>query len=119
MDPEPPPGNIIVVDDVPANLHLIAGILGECGYRVRSSPSGALALQAAGIEPPDLILLDVSMPVMDGYEVCRRLKADPVLGRIPVIFISALDGTFDKLKAFSLGGVDYVTKPFQIEEVKA
>jgi signal transduction histidine kinase len=119
MDPQPTPPNIIVVDDVPANLHLLAGILGDCGYRVRSSPSGALALQSAALETPDLILLDVSMPGMDGYEVCRRLKADPALAPIPVIFISAHSETFDKLQAFALGGVDYVTKPFQVEEIKA
>lgn len=86
---------------------------------MRPVPSGKLALQVAQIEPPDLILLDILMPEMNGYEVCERLKADKRLKEIPVIFISALGETIDKVKAFSVGGVDYVTKPFQFEEVHA
>jgi two-component system sensor histidine kinase/response regulator len=94
-------------------------MLKEQGYKVRPVPSGKLALQVAQIEPPDLILLDILMPEMNGYEVCERLKADKRLKEIPVIFISALGETMDKVKAFSVGGVDYVTKPFQFEEVHA
>jgi putative two-component system response regulator len=94
-------------------------MLRQEGYRVRPVLSGRLALEAAKNEPPDLILLDIAMPEMDGYEVCRRLKADQALCDVPVIFISAMSETIDKIRAFSLGGVDYVTKPFQFEEVIA
>jgi two-component system sensor histidine kinase/response regulator len=111
--------NVIVVDDTPANLQLLTGMLKERGYKVRPVPSGKLALQAAKNDPPDLILLDIMMPEMDGYEVCERLKADEKLKEISVIFISALNETMDKVKAFGVGGVDYVTKPFQFEEVNA
>jgi two-component system sensor histidine kinase/response regulator len=112
-------GNIIVVDDQPANLKLLEDMLGGQGYWVRSLPRGRLALAAAAQKAPDLFLLDINMPEMDGYEVCKRLKADPRLARIPVIFLSALNETEDKVKAFQVGGVDYVTKPFQFEEVQA
>jgi two-component system, sensor histidine kinase and response regulator len=111
--------NVIVVDDTPANLQLLTGMLKERGYKVRPVPSGKLALQATKNDPPDLILLDIMMPEMDGYEVCERLKADEKLREIPVIFISALNETMDKVRAFGVGGVDYVTKPFQFEEVAA
>lgn len=111
--------SILVVDDTPANLHLLAGMLKERGYKARPVPSGKLALQAAKSDPPDLILLDITMPEMDGYEVCRRLKADEQLKEIPIIFVSALNETMDKVQAFGLGGADYVTKPFQFEEVEA
>lgn len=111
--------NIMVVDDTPANLKLLADMLGERGYEVRPLPSGKAALNAAAIDPPDLILLDINMPIMNGYEVCERLKADPLLRKIPVIFISALNEVEDKIQAFQNGGVDYVTKPFQFEEVLA
>lgn len=111
--------NVIVVDDTPANLQLLTGMLKERGYKVRPVPSGKLALQAAKNDPPDLILLDIMMPEMDGYEVCERLKADEKLREISVIFISALNETMDKVRAFGVGGVDYVTKPFQFEEVAA
>ena len=111
--------NVIVVDDTPANLQLLTGMLKERGYKVRPVPSGKLALQAAKNDPPDLILLDIMMPEMDGYQVCERLKADEKLREIPVIFISALNETMDKVRAFGVGGVDYVTKPFQFEEVNA
>jgi signal transduction histidine kinase len=110
---------ILLVDDTPANLQLLSGMLKEQGYKVRPVPSGKLALQVAQIEPPDLILLDILMPEMDGYEVCLKLKADNRLKEIPVIFISALSETIDKVKGFSVGGVDYITKPFQFEEVHA
>jgi putative two-component system response regulator len=111
--------NILVVDDTPANLALLTRMLKDCGYQARPVPNGRLALQAARQQPPDLILLDITMPEMDGYEVCRRLKQDSQLREVPVIFISALSETSEKVRAFSEGGVDYVTKPFQFEEVRA
>ncbi len=111
--------NILIVDDTPANLELLSDMLKQGGYRVRAALNGNLALQAARNEPPDLILLDITMPDMDGYEVCRLLKEDEKLHDIPVIFISALNEMLDKIKAFSSGGVDYITKPFQFEEVAA
>ena len=114
-------GNILIVDDVPANLRLLSNILTEQGYKVRSVINGQMALMATKAAPPDLILLDINMPEMNGYEVCEQLKADPDVRMrdIPVIFISALDEVDDKVKAFTVGGVDYVTKPFQLEEVLA
>ncbi len=111
--------SILVVDDTPENLQLLSGMLKGCGYKARPVPSGEMALRAAANDPPDLILLDINMPDMNGYQVCEHLKADPVLAPIPVIFISALNETMDKVKAFHLGGVDYITKPFQFEEVHA
>lgn len=119
MSQTPHRGDILIVDDTIANLKLLAGMLRSEGYGVRPVPSGAQALRTAARRPPDLILLDITMPEMDGYEVCRRLKADPALVDIPVIFISALSELDDKVKAFSSGGVDYVTKPFQLDEVRA
>ncbi|MBK4730469.1 PAS domain S-box protein [Oxynema sp. CENA135] len=112
-------GNLLVVDDNPANLHLLSHMLSKRGYKVRPAPNGAIALRAARSLPPDLILLDIMMPHLDGYEVCEQLKGDESTREIPVIFISALHEVFDKVKAFSLGGADYVTKPFEIEEVVA
>jgi len=111
--------DILIVDDTPANLQLLTGMLKQRGYRVRPVPSGALAIQAAHKQKPDLILLDINMPEMNGYEVCEHLKADALLKEIPVIFISAMDETIDKVQAFAVGGVDYVAKPFQFEEVEA
>jgi DNA-binding response OmpR family regulator len=111
--------DIMVVDDNPANLKLLENMLVQQGHEVRSFPLGRLALAAAVKKPPDLILLDINMPEMNGYEVCERLKASPELARIPVIFLSALDDTEDKLKAFRAGGVDYIAKPFHFEEVHA
>jgi two-component system sensor histidine kinase/response regulator len=111
--------SVMVVDDTPANLQMLADMLKRRGYRARPVPSGRLALQAAKADPPDLILLDINMPVMDGYEVCAELKQNPLLRAIPVIFISAYGETIDKVKAFSAGGVDYITKPFHVEEVEA
>ena len=119
MNQLPHPATIMVVDDTPANLMLLEGMLRERGYRVRAFPLGRLALTAAANEPPDLIMLDINMPEMNGYETCTRLKADARLASIPVIFISALNETLDKVQAFRCGGVDYVTKPFQFEEVQA
>ena len=114
-----PPASILVVDDTPANLQVLAGMLKDRGYKVRPAPSGKLALAAAERDPPDLILLDINMPEMNGYEVCERLKARETLNGIPVIFISALTEPLDKVKAFTTGGVDYITKPFQMEELHA
>ena len=111
--------SILVVDDTHANLHLLVKMLSDQGYTVRAAPNGALALATAQLAPPDLILLDIKMNDMDGYEVCQHLKADKQTQGIPVIFISALGETLDRVKAFSMGGADYVTKPFQQEEVLA
>jgi putative two-component system response regulator len=111
--------DILLVDDTPMNLHLLSQMLSQCGYRARPVPSGKLALKAARTTKPDLVLLDISMPEMDGYEVCQAFKDDPELSDIPIIFISALTETIDKVRAFGVGGVDYVAKPFQIQEVDA
>jgi len=111
--------SIMVIDDTPANLELLQEMLQAKGYRVLSFPSGKLALSAAAKQHPDLILLDIRMPEMDGFEVCERFKADEALKDIPILFISALSETEDKVKAFSVGGLDYVTKPFQFEELHA
>lgn len=111
--------SILVVDDTPANLRLLHKLLGGEGYDVRVAPSGDLALRSVHEAPPDLVLLDVVMPRMDGFAVCRALKADPTTRDIPVIFVSALGDTEQKLQAFDVGGVDYVTKPFQSTEVLA
>ena len=119
MTTSTPNHSIMVVDDTPANLRLLDDLLRQQGYQVRLFPRGALALKAAEKHPPSLILLDIMMPEMDGFEVCRQLKAHPALKDIPVIFISALADTDNKLKAFAHGGMDYVTKPFQEGEVLA
>jgi signal transduction histidine kinase/HPt (histidine-containing phosphotransfer) domain-containing protein len=111
--------SIMVVDDQPANLKLLEDMLMVRGYQVRSFPRGRLALAAAVQNPPDLFLLDVNMPEMNGYEVCACLKSNPELSAAPVIFLSALSGIEDKVKAFQAGGADYITKPFQLEEVQA
>jgi PleD family two-component response regulator len=119
---EQPPligADILVVDDTRENLRLLVRMLAENGYKVRPTANGAMALTAAQISPPDLILLDIMMPEMDGYVVCQKLKAAPQTRDIPIIFISALDETEDIVRAFALGGVDYITKPFQNEEVLA
>src|ERR1039457_5948389 len=109
----------MVVDDNPDNLKVLEDMLRQEGYEVRSFPRGRLALLAAQRDPPDLILLDINMPEMNGYEVCEHLKIDDKLKGIPVIFISALTEQLDKVKAFAIGGVDYITKPFQMEELHA
>ncbi len=111
--------NILLVDDSPEILHLFSVLLSKLGYKVRPTRDGKLALRYAKKNPPDLILLDIMMPGIDGYQVCEKLKACEQTKDIPVIFISALNEVFDKLKAFSMGGVDYITKPFQLEEVVA
>ena len=114
-----PYGNIMIVDDTPANLKLLEDMLRQNGYEVRAFPRGRFALAAAGQAPPDLIMLDINMPEMNGYEVCERLKSNPRTSGIPVIFLSALNATEDKVKGFRSGGADYVSKPFQFEEVLA
>lgn len=110
-------GNILLVDDLPENLRLLSDLLLTLGYTVRSVTSGRMAIKTAKVKRPDVILLDIKMPDMDGYQVCQAFKADEDLRDIPVIFISALDDVFDKVKAFWSGGVDYIVKPFQKEEV--
>ncbi|MFO7801802.1 MAG: response regulator, partial [Desulfovermiculus sp.] len=119
MDTELKETTIMVVDDVLVNLKILQNMLQTRGYGVLSFQDGRKALNAATENPPDLILLDIMMPNMDGFEVCRHLKADDTLKDIPVLFISNLNETTDKVKAFSEGGVDYVSKPFQDEEVHA
>ncbi|MEN6498428.1 MAG: response regulator [Thermoguttaceae bacterium] len=114
-----PREDILVVDDTPATLRLLVDILAEAGYQVRPASAGELALRSVRASPPALILLDVRMPRLDGYEVCRRLKAEPSTASIPVIFLSALGDERDKLRGFEAGGVDYLTKPFQGPEVLA
>ena len=115
----PSPGDILIVDDTSDNTNFLSHVLTEEGYKVRAVATGHQALVAAQLCPPDLILLDINLPDMDGFEVCIRLKADQNLAAIPVIFLSNLADAEDKLKVFSLGGVDYITKPFQIAEVLA
>lgn len=112
-------GDILIVDDTPDNLRLLSAMLGRHQLGVRKALTGQWAIAAAQAAPPDLILLDIKMPEMSGYEVCQRLKADPITETIPVIFISALDDAIDKVKAFAAGGADYITKPFQEAEVLA
>ncbi len=109
--------DVLVVDDAPANVRLLSQMLISHGFRVRVATSGERALDSIEKDPPDLVLLDVRMPGLSGYEVCERLKADSDKRDIPVIFISALDQLSDKMSGFSAGGVDYITKPFQVEEV--
>ena len=113
------PPSILVVDDTPDNVRLLSTILTEQGYQVRKALNGQRALATVQDYPPDLILLDVMMPEMTGYEVCEKLKSSPKTRSIPVIFLSALDDVSDKVKAFDLGGVDYITKPFHNKEVLA
>lgn len=114
---QPTKGDILIVDDTLDNLRLLSAMLTSQGYEVRSVTNGSTALMGVQAQSPDLILLDINMPGMNGYEVCQRLKANPNTHNIPVIFISALNEVFDKVKAFSVGGVDYITKPFQVVEV--
>lgn len=111
--------SILIVDDSRVDLRALARILTEAGYRVRLALDGFLALSSAQSAPPDLILLDIKMPELDGYEVCEQLKTDERTRDIPIIFLSALDELLDKVKAFAIGGVDYIVKPFQAEEVLA
>lgn len=112
-------GNILLIDDTPQNLELLSEMLLNQGYKVRCAISGPVALNAIESVLPDLILLDINMPHMDGYEVCRKLKEREASKEIPIIFVSALSETLEKVKAFEAGGIDYITKPFQLDEVLA
>ena len=111
--------DILLVDDQPENLRLLTTMLSERGYKVRKAINGTLALNAVDITKPDLIVLDIKMPELNGYEVCQRLKASKQTADIPVIFMSALEEVWDKVKAFEVGGIDYISKPFQVQEVLA
>jgi putative two-component system response regulator len=110
---------IMVIDDTPANLDVLSDILQGAGFQVVLFPRASSALRTIGKDPPDMILLDIIMPEMDGFDLCAKLKANAATAEIPVIFLSALNETTNKVKAFSIGGVDYITKPFQQEEVLA
>ena len=110
-------GDILLVDDTPANLQFLSQMLVNQGYHVRKAINGKMAITAAKTVIPDLILLDINLPDMNGYEVCEKLKQDQQTQAVPVIFLSALDDILDKVKAFKVGGVDYITKPFQFDEV--
>ncbi|MBC5796310.1 response regulator [Sphaerospermopsis sp. LEGE 00249] len=116
---EDPKGNILIVDDLIENLHFLYDILTKQEYKVRTVTNGNMALRTVRNNPPDVILLDIKMPDIDGYQVCSMLKAEAETSDIPIIFLSALNEVFDKVKAFEVGGVDYITKPFQTEEVIA
>ena len=111
--------DILIVDDTPDNIRFLSSLLVEQGYNVRKALNGKMALTAVKAVLPDLILLDINMPGMNGYEVCEHLKNDTKTSSVPVIFLSALDGVVDKVKAFQIGGVDYITKPFHLEEILA
>lgn len=119
VQPDNPPTSILIVDDTPDNLYLLSAMLTEQGYDVRCVINGSAAIMVAIADPPDLILLDIRMPQMSGYEVCKQLKSSERTRDIPVIFLSALNEVFDKIQAFEVGGLDYITKPFEIREVLA
>ena len=112
-------GNILLVDDHPENLKLLSDLLEDQGYEVQQAISAMVALQAIATTFPDVILLDINMPDLDGYTVCQRIKANPDTAGIPVIFVSAFDEAWDKVRGFSVGGSDYITKPFKTVEVLA
>ncbi len=112
-------GSILVVDDLPTNLRILTTTLNAAGYTTLIANNGERALYQIANHPPDLILLDVMMPGIDGFETCRQLKANPVTASIPVIFMTALVALDDKIKGFEVGAVDYITKPFQVKEVLA
>jgi diguanylate cyclase (GGDEF)-like protein len=121
-DAQPQPDSvpdILIVDDTPENLKLLAALLASESYHIRKALNGSMALKAVAADPPDLILLDIMMPDMDGYTVCETLKADPVTAGIPVLFLSGLSDAFDKVRAFEVGAADYITKPFYGQEVLA
>ena len=111
--------SILVVDDKVENLRLLQNLLSGAGYKVRMAPSGDLAIKTVEYSQPDLILLDVKMPEIGGYEVCKILKSQEKHADIPIIFVSAFDEKFDKIRAFEVGGVDYICKPFEIQELLA
>lgn len=111
--------SIMIVDDTPANIKLLNDLLRSCGYHVLAFPRGEMAFKAAQKNPPDLFLLDINMPEINGYELCKKIKSESELSEIPVIFLSALNEPLDKVTAFGVGAVDYINKPFQFEEVLA
>jgi signal transduction histidine kinase len=111
--------DVLIVDDTVDNIHLLSTMLSKEGYNVRKAINGQMALMAAKTIPPDLILLDIKMPDLSGYEVCQQLKQISTTAHVPIIFLSALDDAIDKVKAFQAGGVDYITKPYHLEEVLA
>ncbi len=113
------PATILIIDDAAESLYFLEDLLHEHGYAVRVAPDGKLALESIQLEPPDLILLDIMLPEIGGFELCKKLKADERTRDIPVIFISVLDEVFDKVRAFEVGGIDYITKPFEADEVLA
>ena len=115
--PQKPVADILIVDDTPINLRLLSSILTRAGYEVRKALNGETALRAAQSSLPDLILLDIMMPDMDGYQVCQQLKSNTQTREVPVIFISALNTDWYKEKAYDVGGVGYITKPFKVEEI--
>jgi diguanylate cyclase (GGDEF)-like protein len=117
LQPHSSKADILVVDDTPVNLRLLSNLLSEQGYEVRKAINGKMALTAVHTAPPDLILLDVMMPDLSGYEVCTHLKQNQETAQIPVIFLSALNDVNDKVKGFTVGGADYITKPFEYEEI--
>ncbi|MEG4058105.1 MULTISPECIES: response regulator [unclassified Microcoleus] len=112
-------GNILIVDALPDNLRLLGRTLSAHGYKVRSVTTGEMAIRAARSPWTELILLDIKLPDLDGYEVCKQLKYDEKTAGIPIIFLSALNATFNKVQGLAVGGVDYIAKPFQVEEVLA
>lgn len=117
MSADHPKADIMIVDDTPANLQLLTSALTEEGYRVRPVISGAMAIEAAQRVPPDLILMDINMPDMNGYEVCKRIKADERLSHVPVIFISAHSTPLSYTQLVEVGAVDYIGKPVRLDEV--
>lgn len=119
MAPDNYKASIMIVDDTPANLKLLSDLLQSCNYHVLAFPAGEMALRAARKNPPDLFLLDINMPQINGYDLCDQLKNSPETAEIPVIFLSALNQPLDKVRAFGVGAVDYINKPFQFEEVLA
>ena len=119
FDPPVCQGDILIVDDLAENIRILSDTLSTQGHRIRATRNGAMALIGVRAAPPDVILLDIRMPVMDGFEVCRQLKADATTRHIPIIFLSALDEASDKTRAFNAGGVDYICKPFLPVEVQA
>ena len=117
-EPSSRPADILVIDDEPSTLQALCGLFGEHGYSVRVAPSGSLGLAAARARPPNLVLLDAHMPEMSGYEVCRAMKEDEALCAVPVIFLSGHEEPADRVRAFAAGGVDYIPKPLDFEEVR-
>src|SRR6185436_4031866 len=113
------PETILIVDDTPANLGVLVETLGAAGYRLMVAEDGEEALAQTAQTQPDLILLDVMMPGIDGLETCRRLRARKATAEVPILFMTALNETADKVKAFAAGGVDYITKPIEHDEALA